>query len=208
MFRWSLYYSHILSRAKGHCKGYQSHGSCSDFVWDSVTMRIFRIIKPKNSEFISRIKKWDTFCLPQYTKCVWDFMESLGKVVLKLHLKKKERLEAAERIWRIVTYYGPQNRVWWKGDSIWCKESLMNISPRTVLWPEGNTNQIRTGFCYWVGKYVCKLDWVKKVLHGKSQVRRAVDPLYKCSHKNIMIKTLAQTLMRREGQLFRMWIPL
>jgi len=38
------------------------------------------------------------------------------------------------------------------------------------------------------------LNRLKKVLNGKSQVRRDVDLLYGCSHINIMMKALAQTL--------------
>lgn len=161
-----------------------------------------------NPEFISGIKKWDTFCLPQYTESVWDFMEYLQKVMLKLHSKKKERLEGQQK-------GSVKNcRILWSTDLClmeWrrylVQESLTSISPRTVLWPEGNTNQIRIGFWYWVGKYVCKLNWLEKILHGKSQVRRAGDLLYRCSHINIMMKT-AQTVMWRESELFRVWILL
>lgn len=59
-------------------------------------MRIFRRLKRNNPEFISGIKKWDTFCLPQYTESVWDFMEYLWKV-MKFHSKKKERLEGQQK---------------------------------------------------------------------------------------------------------------
>lgn len=63
--------------------------------------------------------------------------------------------------------------------------------PRTVLWPERNTNQLQQAsdtvlehtFVSWIA--------LKKVLPGNSRMRRAVDLLDRCSNANIMMKNIS-----------------